>query len=944
MTQILRQSTAVDVLIGPFVDSTNGYDAETGVSPAVKLSKNGQALAAKSDVTTPVHDADGYYNCEFDATDTNTVGTLVLSVIGSATSLPVRHEFQVIEEAVYDAMYAGSAAGPLQSTTAGRTLDVTAGGTAGIDWGNVENPSTAVDLSGTDIQLCDTITTYTGNTVQTGDSFARLAAPAGASVSADIAAIKAETALIVADTNELQTDDVPGLIAALNDPTAAAIADAVWDETLTSHVTADSAAVALKDVLVDTAEIGTAGAGLTNINLPDQTMNITGNLSGSVGSVTGAVGSVTGAVGSVTGNVGGTINGLTAAALNDFFTVDSGTTYASAVAGSVVKETADNAGGSALTEAGIADAVWNEDIVAAHGTADTAGLILSELTKRSVTLSTAAVAGSVIDQILDDGTAVYDRTTDSLQAIADGGGGLTASAVADAVWDEAQADHIAAGTFGEIATETAAILVDTAEIGVAGAGLTVLATQASVDTIDGIVDTILVDTADLQANQGNWLTLTGAATAAALATVDTNVDAILVDTGTTIPATLTDMSGATFSSATDSLEAIRDRGDTAWTTGAGGSPPHLLQNTTIATLASQTSFTLTAGSADDDAYNGAIVVVTDQSTSTQKAVGTVSDYTGLTKTVTLSADPGVFTMAVGDTIDVMSALGSAGSAPTAAQVADAVWDEAQADHTGAGTFGEIATETAAILVDTADLQANQGNWLTLTGAATAAALATVDTNVDAILVDTGTTIPASIAALNDFNPASDTVILADSASHGGSSAVLTLDHIVVSSTTDHGISVATSGASKDALYLNASGTGLVAGINSYGEWSGIVGSNASGSAGNGLRVTSNGTGAGLDLFSLNGDAIEVANTGGADFGTNFKAALLDSVMQTQLTEGYAANGVAPTMEQATFAMHQMLMQFGISGTSLTVRQLDDITTAFVVTLDSASAPTDASRV
>ena len=43
--------------------------------------------------------------------------------------------------------------------------------------------------------------------------------------------------------------------------------------------------------------VGTAGAGLTNINLPDQTMNITGditgNLSGSVGSVTGSVGSVT---------------------------------------------------------------------------------------------------------------------------------------------------------------------------------------------------------------------------------------------------------------------------------------------------------------------------------------------------------------------------------------------------------------------------------------------------------------------------------------------------------------------------------------------------------------------------------------------------------------------------------------------------------------------------
>jgi phage FluMu protein gp41 len=47
----------------------------------------------------------------------------------------------------------------------------------------------------------------------------------------------------------------------------------------------------INDILTDTAEIGAAGAGLTNINLPNQTMdivgNITGNLSGSVGSVTG---------------------------------------------------------------------------------------------------------------------------------------------------------------------------------------------------------------------------------------------------------------------------------------------------------------------------------------------------------------------------------------------------------------------------------------------------------------------------------------------------------------------------------------------------------------------------------------------------------------------------------------------------------------------------------
>jgi hypothetical protein len=231
-----------------------------------------------------------------------------------------------------------------------------------------------------------------------------------------------------------------------------------------------------------------------------------------------------------------------------------------------------------------------------------------------------------------------------------------------------------------------------------------------------------------------------------LAKIATDVAAILVDTadiqpklgtisnlggGATVAANLSDLAGATFSTATDSLEAIRDRGDAAWTTGAGGTPPDLLQSTTIATLASQTSFTLTAGSADDDAYNGHIAIVTDSATSTQKAVGTVSDYTGSTKTITLAADPAIFTMAVGDTIEIVAATGTGPTAaairaeidsnstqlaailldtgttlpaqisglsiPTAAAVADAVWDEAQSGHTTAGTFGKyLDTEVSGV--------------------------------------------------------------------------------------------------------------------------------------------------------------------------------------------------------------------------------------------------------
>lgn len=63
-----------------------------------------------------------------------------------------------------------------------------------------------------------------------------------------------------------------------------------------------------------------------------------------------------------------------------------------------------------------------------------------------------------------------------------------------------------------------------------------------------------------------------------------------------------------------------------------------------------------------------------------------------------------------------------------------------------------------------------------------------------------------------------------------------------------------------------------------------------------------------------------------------------------MTEAYAANAAAPTPVECFFAIHQMIMQFGISGTSLTVRKLDNTNTAFVVTLNDATNPTDAKRV
>jgi hypothetical protein len=85
-------------------------------------------------------------------------------------------------------------------------------------------------------------------------------------------------------------------------------------------------------------------------------------------------------------------------------------------------------------------------------------------------------------------------------------------------------------------------------------------------------------------------------------------------------------------------------------------------NTSIATLASQTSFTLTAGPAEDDALNGMWAIVHDKASAVQWTWVQILDYTGSTKTVTLAAvPPATYTI---DDIDNFSVMGLAPLQPT----------------------------------------------------------------------------------------------------------------------------------------------------------------------------------------------------------------------------------------------------------------------------------------
>jgi hypothetical protein len=99
----------------------------------------------------------------------------------------------------------------LKPTTAGRSLDVSSGGEAGIDWANVGGPTTTLNLSGT--------------------------------------TIKAVTDRVSANTDQWNGVTVTGMplptSSYTSPPTAATIADAVWDEASGDHLAAGSTGAAL---------------------------------------------------------------------------------------------------------------------------------------------------------------------------------------------------------------------------------------------------------------------------------------------------------------------------------------------------------------------------------------------------------------------------------------------------------------------------------------------------------------------------------------------------------------------------------------------------------------------------------------------------------------------------------------------------------------------------
>lgn len=110
----LKQSTAVKVAVGPFVDSSDNVTPETGIT----LGAADQAELLKHDASSPtdissntwaaISGCDGWYNLTLSTTDTNTAGMMRVIVQDSSVCLPVTVEFMVVPANMYDSLVGGT--------------------------------------------------------------------------------------------------------------------------------------------------------------------------------------------------------------------------------------------------------------------------------------------------------------------------------------------------------------------------------------------------------------------------------------------------------------------------------------------------------------------------------------------------------------------------------------------------------------------------------------------------------------------------------------------------------------------------------------------------------------------------------------------------------------------------------------------------------------------
>lgn len=546
-------------------------------TPVVSVYKDGSLTQSTAGITLTV-DFDGLTGLHHLAIDTSADGTFYSagSHFEAVITTGTVDSVSVVGSCV--ASFSLRKDSALKATVAGRTLDVSAGGEAGLDWANIGSPTTAVNLSATNIDVDQVVASVSGAVGSVTGAVGSVTGNVGGNVNGSVATVNAlaansitaaaaaadfgtevgtavwatatreltagtnivlakgvgvtgfndldaagvrgavglasanldtqigtlataanlatvagyldtEIAAILADTNELQTDWANG-----------GRLDLILDARA-SQASVDTIDGIVDSILVDTAEIGAAGAGLTALAS-----------AANLATLTGYVDTEVAAIKAVTDKLDGTLeltsDGqiFTAAALQNAPTSSGGLDAAGVRAAIGLA--------SANLDTQLADLPTNAELSTALGTSDDAVLaVLGTPAGASLSADVAAVQSDTNDIQARLPAALIsgriDATVGAMQANV-----MTAAAAAADLTTELQSGLATSsalatldGKVDVIDGVVDAILVDTAEIGVAGAGLTALATAANLATVAGYLDTeiaaILADTNELQTDWTN---------------------------------------------------------------------------------------------------------------------------------------------------------------------------------------------------------------------------------------------------------------------------------------------------------------------------------------------------------------------------------------------------------------------------------------------------------
>ncbi len=264
MTIFLKQSTAVDVVIGPFVDDTDGKTAETALTISqadCQLTKNAGAMAQKNNATAASHLGGGHYKVPFSTTDTNTLGLLRLYVNESG-ALPVWLDMMVMPANVWDSLFGADRLQVHAAEISNDLITAAAIATGAIDADAIAD--NAIDAGVLAASAINEIVDAVWDELQEDHADLSPMSMGGALSYAAADDPDLWDASLALYTTPGSAGKALADAAAAGGASAADIADAVWDEAAGDHVAAGSAGLALANARDGVMVSGSTTAG-TNL-------------------------------------------------------------------------------------------------------------------------------------------------------------------------------------------------------------------------------------------------------------------------------------------------------------------------------------------------------------------------------------------------------------------------------------------------------------------------------------------------------------------------------------------------------------------------------------------------------------------------------------------------------------------------------------------------------